>query len=129
MYNIEITKTFEKQFKTLEKRASSGKLNNNNYKLLKKLSHCLFKLIENPYYASLNTSPYKPMSIWLSKVSATKVICYHSYIENHTSSAKRIYWYFESNIIKIIGVALHPKENSNELPKFKDLAKESLIYK
>ena len=46
MYNIETTATFEKQFKTLNKRASSGKLNKNNLKFLKKYSHCILHMIE-----------------------------------------------------------------------------------
>ena len=70
------------------------------------------------------------MSKLLSKTLSEDAVCYHSYLENHTSSAKRIFWYFyNETTIKIVGVSPHPKENSNELPKFKDLAKENLIYK
>lgn len=128
MYSIDVTKDFKKQFKTLERRAGNGRLNEKDISFLKKYSHCIMNLINNPFYSGLNTSPFNPLSKILSKIVKEKIICYHSYLENHTSSAKRIYWYFTDNTtIRILGIAKHPKENSNELPRFKDLSEEDFV--
>lgn len=128
MYEIMATKTFEEQFSNLEIKAKTGKLNKNNMILLKKYCHCIFKMIENPFDNSLGTSPYSVFTNWLTKANKKKTICYHSYLENHTSRARRIYWYFDNNKIKILGIANHPK-SSKEMPKFNNLAKESILDK
>lgn len=130
MYSLEPTKIIEKQFKRMEDKAKRGALGKRNIELLAKICHCFFHLSDNPSHPSLNTSPYsdKDFNKILKKVAGKEVKCYHSYIENESPSARRIYWYYDSgSSIRLIGIARHPKKGSErDKPKFKDLAEENL---
>ena len=132
MFSLEPTKVIEKQFKKLEDKARKGSLGENEKDFLAKVYHCFLHLSDNPNHPSLNTSPYTKNSnfnSWLSRmVGNNKVKCYHSYIENESPSARRIYWYYDSgSSIRLIGIARHTKKGSEkDKPKFKDLAEENL---
>ena len=93
MYSLEPTKTIEKQFKTLEDKAQKGSLGDNDKDFLAKIYHCFLHLSDNPNYSSLRTSPYtnKKFNSILKNIAGKNVKCYHSYIENQTSSARRLY--------------------------------------
>lgn len=126
MYDLVITNQFRAQFKTLEKRVRTGSLSSKNMKSLVKYQRCFFKLINNPWEQSLNSSSYEPLRKYVRKVSKRPLECYHSYIENNSrsQSARRIYWYFGSDGLTILGIANHPI-NKHAVPKFKDLANEA----
>lgn len=130
MFSLEPTKVIEKQFKKLEDKAKKGSLGDNEKDLLAKIYHCFLHLSDNPNHPSLNTSPYTKNSTfnsWLSRmVGNNKVRCYHSYIENESPSARRLYWYYDNGSIKLVGIARHPKKGSEkDTPKFKDLSEEN----
>ena len=130
MFQLEITPVFAKQFTTLEQRARDGSLSDNQKDLLAKIYHCFLNLSNDPNYPGLNTRPYSLTSNlrkWLKRTFGKEIKFMHSYLENATSGAKRIYWYYDGGNITIIGIAKHPKMHSTEPPKFKDLAKEEFI--
>lgn len=96
MYKIEYTKEAEKNLRDLKKKGDVVKL--------KKIKEALDKIQQNPRHPGLHTHKYQSFQTKDNKD------VFQSYVENHTPSAYRIFWYYgpDSDIITIIAVTPHP---------------------
>lgn len=83
--------------------------------LYEKIRKTLKLLRQNPMYPSLNTHEIKV----LSAKYGFKV--WESYIENHKSKARRIFWAYGKNSgeITILSIEPHPEDKSNSYKKIK----------
>ncbi len=94
MYKIEYTKEAEKNLRDLKKKGDIAKL--------RKIKKALDKIQQNPKH--LHTHKYQSFQ------TKSGEDVFQSYVENHTPSAYRIFWYYgpESGIITIIAIIPHP---------------------
>ena len=93
----------------LQSRYRKGTLKKTEEVLYRKWGRALKKLSEDPFYPGLQTHEIEP----LSKRYGIKV--WHSYLENRTSRAMRMYWVYDPNpkVITIIGLEPHPEDKKN----------------
>ena len=96
MYKIEYTKEAEKNLRDLKKKGNISKL--------KKIKEALDKIQQDPRHSGLHTHKYQSFQ------TKNGEDVFQSYVENHTPTAYRIFWYYgpESGIITIIAVTPHP---------------------
>ncbi len=96
MYKIEYTKEAEKNLRDLKKKGEIAKL--------RKIKEALDTIQQNPRHPGLHTHKYQSFQ------TKNGEDVFQSYVENHTPSAYRIFWYYgpDSGIITIIAITPHP---------------------
>ena len=96
MYKIEYTKEAENNLRDLKKKGDIAKL--------KKIKDAISKIQQDPRHPGLHTHKYQSFQ------TKNGEDVFQSYVENHTPSSYRIFWYYgpQSGIITIIAVTPHP---------------------
>jgi hypothetical protein len=71
---------------------------------LKKVEKCLAKLEQDPRQSGLNSHPYDEIKGPLGQ----KI--FESYVENHTPSAWRVWWYYgpDEGTLTVVDLGQHP---------------------
>ena len=110
MFNIRMgIPEMEALWNKLQTGHRNGKNSKKDEELYMKWGSVLKKLSVDPMYPSLHTHEIEP----LSRRYGMKV--WQSYLENKTSSARRMYWVYgpDQKDITIIGLEPHPEDAKN----------------
>lgn len=96
MFNLVYTEEAKKNLLDLKKQGQIAKL--------KKIKVALDKLAVNPRYSGLHTHKNE------SFIRFSQQEIFQSYVENHTSSAYRIFWCYgpEKDFLTIVAIVPHP---------------------
>lgn len=98
---------------TLSRAVKDKTASKNEKELFQRLGKTLVLLSSNPKHPSLKTHDIEE----LTKRYGIKV--WQSYLENNTSSARRLFWVYgpKKNDITIIGLEPHPNDKKNAYKK------------